>query len=257
MIDRSAVTEKFAAPFNPIFVQEVGLRFYLNADGELVFTEDGLEWDPETQTWVEGVEGEMETFLPPLYTGLDLIGGAPTPPSKHIPKHIVFPVPGKTASWGPVGAKNPQDATYTTSTGDHEGVDIFAKAGTPVVAPVDGTVVRIVEGVVNNTNPDGSDNDSWGNLIVIRDSCGNFWFLAHLSSVDGDLKEGDTVSAGDEIAKVGRTGAAYKDGKGASHLHVGINPNAKGGDRASTAGSAWDRWYYPWYFLGQFGHGHK
>ena len=198
-------------------------------------------WDPDTQQWVPDTEGELESPLAPFDPTLDFIHGKPA--TNRIPDTIFFPVPGGTASWGPhVDGQHPNNSTYP----GHEGVDIMAPRGTPVVSPVDGQVVRIERVSV--------DGVSWGKLVVIKDSCGNYWFLAHLDSIDAGLKVGDTISAGAQIATVGNTGSAAG---GPTHLHVGINPNGYQSPASETSGNRFDRWYYPWYFLGQFGGSHK
>jgi murein DD-endopeptidase MepM/ murein hydrolase activator NlpD/SH3-like domain-containing protein len=88
----------------------------------------------------------------------------------------------------------------------HEGVDIFAKKGTPAIAAANGRVTSVTEnklgGRVVFMRPDGKDY----NL-----------YYAHL---DAQLKQsGDAVKIGDTLGLVGNTGNALHT---PSHLHFGI-----------------------------------
>jgi murein DD-endopeptidase MepM/ murein hydrolase activator NlpD len=88
----------------------------------------------------------------------------------------------------------------------HEGVDIFAKKGTPVVAPSDGYVSRV------GTSKLG------GKYVWLTDSKrGHSYYFAHL---DQQLvKAGTKVKQGEELGTVGNTGNAQYT---PSHLHFGI-----------------------------------
>jgi len=106
------------------------------------------------------------------------------------------PVPGATFSydWG-----FPREgARY------HEGLDMFAPAGTPVLAPVDGRVTVGHSGISGN----------FWNLAGVD---GWTYFGAHLSR----LARTGTVHAGDVIGYVGNTGDAAG---GPTHLHFQMRP---------------------------------
>jgi murein DD-endopeptidase MepM/ murein hydrolase activator NlpD len=89
---------------------------------------------------------------------------------------------------------------------DHQGVDIFAKRGTPVVAATDGIVWKV------------GTNGLGGNVVwVARPFRGERHYYAHL---DRQLvTPGTFVKAGDVIGTVGNTGNARTT---APHLHFGI-----------------------------------
>ncbi|HKY15981.1 MAG TPA: LysM peptidoglycan-binding domain-containing protein [Microthrixaceae bacterium] len=86
----------------------------------------------------------------------------------------------------------------------HEGVDMFAPAGTPVVAPVNGTVT-----IGNSATP--------GQYFVLKGVDGWQYFGAHLSKF---AKQGK-VAVGDVIGYVGATGNAAGT---PSHLHLEMRP---------------------------------
>lgn len=111
----------------------------------------------------------------------------------------VFPVPGGTYSdtWG---ASRSGGRT-------HEGVDIFASEGTPILAVVDGKITKA-----------GDDGGRGGLRVWINDR----YYFAHLSKLT--VKAGQTVKAGDTIGYVGTTG----DAKGTPpHLHFGERTDGK------------------------------
>lgn len=115
---------------------------------------------------------------------------------------LSFPVAGKTyrsigSVWGDV-----RDGGRRS----HEGVDIFAPRGTPVIAPTDG-IVRAAD-----------ERGIGGKVVWLNDSkrSQNLYF-AHLN--DWNVKKGDRVKIGDTLGFVGNTGNARTT---PPHLHFGI-----------------------------------
>jgi murein DD-endopeptidase MepM/ murein hydrolase activator NlpD len=86
----------------------------------------------------------------------------------------------------------------------HEGVDMLAPAGTPLVAVVSGSVEF-------GSSPLG------GNSLWLHGSDGNAYFYAHLSAFEGSSRG---VSQGEVIGYVGATGNA----NGTNHLHFEVHP---------------------------------
>ncbi len=87
----------------------------------------------------------------------------------------------------------------------HQGVDIFAPRGTPVLAATDGTV--------RSTRA----NRLGGKVVWLRDGIGRSHYYAHLDSQV--VRRGDRVKAGDTLGFVGNTGNARTT---PPHLHFGI-----------------------------------
>lgn len=96
--------------------------------------------------------------------------------------------------------------------GFHEGVDIVAEEGTPILAAAPGTVERV----------------GWtfysGTRVGVRGNDGRYYFYAHMSRVAPQIAEGVSVAAGDELGLVGNTGygpPGHTD-EFPPHLHFGI-----------------------------------
>lgn len=89
---------------------------------------------------------------------------------------------------------------FTKELGFHTGVDIGAPKGTKIMAVYDGVVVR------------ADKNSSYGKYLMIQHDNGAQTLYAHCSVLC--KKEGEAVSAGEIIAKVGSTGKST-----GNHLH--------------------------------------
>lgn len=88
----------------------------------------------------------------------------------------------------------------------HEGVDIFAKKGTPIIAPTDGYVSRV------------GNNNLGGKVVWMQDTKrGHAYYFAHLDSQV--VTTGTKVKQGDTLGTVGNTGNARFT---PAHLHFGI-----------------------------------
>lgn len=77
--------------------------------------------------------------------------------------------------------------------GTHNGTDLQAYEGTPVIAPISGTVESVE-----------SDPEGLGLQVVIRGDDGSSHTLAHL--LDASVSVGDQVQQGQVVARVGSTG---------------------------------------------------
>lgn len=92
---------------------------------------------------------------------------------------------------------------------EHNGVDIAAAKGTPVLSPTDGSVTAIY------SNPMG------GNTLIIHSTSGEYRFgFCHLNYYG--VKVGDTVSKGDLVARTGNTGRTT-----GPHLHFTVMRDGK------------------------------
>ena len=94
-------------------------------------------------------------------------------------------------------------------TGAHEGNDIFAPAGTPVLAVTDGVLRRVGTAPVP------------GNRLYLHADRGDYYFYGHLSSFEADARSGKRVKAGEVLGYVGSTGDAEPT---PPHVHFEIHP---------------------------------
>jgi len=97
----------------------------------------------------------------------------------------------------------------------HQGLDIMAPAGTPVIAAADGTIEKLYL------------SKGGGGITLYQRAAGGRWLLyyAHLASYAPGTAEGRRVRAGETLAYVGDTGNA---GTGNYHLHFAVARMAPG-----------------------------
>jgi len=154
---------------------------------------------------VMGAFGVLSATIPPIFVPREaVLTVAPSPP----PPDFVIPVAQvETAdlvnTWGAARSHGRK----------HQGIDIMARAGTPVHAAADGVIVRM------------TTNELGGIVLYQRDAGGaHVLYYAHLQGYAAGLREGEIVKQGDVIGYVGSTGNATTP-----HLHFEITrqPNAK------------------------------
>ena len=120
-------------------------------------------------------------------------------------QRYAFPVYGKASVADDFGAAR-------AHTGEHQGNDVFASFGAPVLAVADGVVERV------GTLPIS------GNRLWLRTKAGDAFFYAHLSAFSPDAVNGRTVKAGTVLGFTGNTGDAEPT---PPHVHFEIHPGGK------------------------------
>ncbi len=90
----------------------------------------------------------------------------------------------------------------------HEGEDIMAVKGTPIVSPTEAVVVRVGAG------------PSEGNYVYTANPGGETFVYMHLDRIGEGVSTGDVLKEGDLIGYVGNTGNASGGG---AHLHFEIH----------------------------------
>jgi hypothetical protein len=92
----------------------------------------------------------------------------------------------------------------------HQGLDMFAARGTPVVAAADGFVSQKVNGPIS------------GLAVEITAASNTQYFYAHLSAFGPGIERGSTVHVGQVVGYIGNSGNAAST---SPHLHFEVQPN--------------------------------
>lgn len=130
---------------------------------------------------------------------------ASSPPRRMPPGRFAWPVRGRVVSgFGSKGGGLVND-----------GMNIAAAEGTPVRAGADGTVIYAGNGV-----------RGFGNLVLIRHQGG--WVTAYAHNQHILVRQGQAVTTGEEIARVGSTGAVASP-----QLHFQVRRDGKPVDPAA------------------------
>lgn len=108
----------------------------------------------------------------------------------------------------------------------HEGTDLFARSGTPVIACANGVVSKLMNGSIGGVS------------IWLRADDGTVYYYGHLHSYAAGLREGLRVKIGQVIATVGNSGTAVGT---YPHVHFEVHP--KGGVAVNPKPSL-DAWLF-------------
>jgi murein DD-endopeptidase MepM/ murein hydrolase activator NlpD len=127
--------------------------------------------------------------------------------SEIVIRGFVFPVGDPHTFGDSFGAPRMMGTTYEHA---HQGTDIMAPAGTPLLACERGFITRMGTDVLGGTK------------IWVKGESGTYYYYAHLSAFAPGMADGLVVEAGTVIGFVGDTGNARG---GAPHLHFQIHPD--------------------------------
>ena len=122
----------------------------------------------------------------------------------------IFPVAGENRF-------NPRDFGIFAKNRTHQGVDIHATRGTPIVAPVSGTINFSKGGLTKSGEA----------VRLVGDDGIDYWF-AHLDK--RSVKTGQRIEAGFTIGTIGNSGNARTTG---THLHLEMKRNGERIDPAA------------------------
>lgn len=126
------------------------------------------------------------------------------------PRNWLWPVIGYTAISSPYGMRT--DPVSGEPGVFHDGIDIPAPRGTPVVAAQNGIVIQAV-----------MSNSGYGNLVRLQHDGGVQSLYAHLSGIG--VRRSQQVLRGEVIGWVGSTGKST-----GPHLHFGMSQNGQSED---------------------------
>lgn len=119
---------------------------------------------------------------------------------------FVFPVAGANSFVDTFGAPRMVGTPYYHL---HEGTDVFATQGTPLVATNRGVIAKKGVGVLG------------GNKLWLVAADGTQYYYAHLSAFADGVDDGTIVEAGQVVGYVGSTGNAVTT---PAHVHFEIHP---------------------------------
>ena len=131
---------------------------------------------------------------------------APPKPAAPVPAQVVVPAASTIAWRWP--AEGGVIASYAGGDPTRQGIDIAGKGGQPVRAAADGVVVYSGAGLVG-----------YGELVIVKHD--DQWLSAYGHNRARQVNEGQLVKAGQQIAEMGRSGAAR------DMLHFEIRHNGK------------------------------
>lgn len=93
--------------------------------------------------------------------------------------------------------------------------------GKPILAPADGIVAGVVDGIADNVPGEMNPQQPVGNHVVIDHGNGEFSFLAHLQNGSVKVTQGQKVATGDVLAMCGNSGNSSEP-----HLHYHLQTTA-------------------------------
>ena len=210
-----------------------GARVTINRDGEglrVRLTRAVAGFAAGTTAVVAGVEAEAVDGADPAATPEPTPEPQPsatpepakpaqprTTPAERLARgRFVFPVYGD--------ARVADDFGAARQIGAHQGNDLFAAFGSPVLAVADGTLNRV------GTLPIS------GNRLWLKTERGDSFFYAHLSAFSPEAVSGRKVKAGTLLGFVGNTGDAEPT---PPHVHFEIHPGDKAAIDPHAALTAW------------------
>jgi murein DD-endopeptidase MepM/ murein hydrolase activator NlpD len=117
----------------------------------------------------------------------------------------------------PIPGLRPHAATHQTSgLAGYPAFDYMANAGTAVVAPVSGRIVKL-SGSDPRNGPSQGPHGPFGYSIYVQGNDGRTYYLTHLGS--RNVRVGQRVRRGTQIGTVGN----YAKWGGANHVHMGVH----------------------------------
>ncbi|RTZ60396.1 MAG: peptidase M23, partial [Gammaproteobacteria bacterium] len=91
----------------------------------------------------------------------------------------------------------------------------------PVLSPVSGTVVEVVDGYPDNPPGQADKENNWGNYVLIQDWRGFYVLICHFAQNSIKVKKGDRVEKGTLLGLCGNSGYSPQPH---IHMHVQLIP---------------------------------
>jgi urea transporter len=116
------------------------------------------------------------------------------------------------------------DAQGATHRGDGLRVEDYLAFGKPVLSPVRGRVVQVVDAYPDNPIGITDRTHNWGNLVILKDDRGFFVELSHFAQGSIRVKEGEWVERGALLGLCGNSGYSPQP-----HIHVQVQTSEQVG----------------------------
>ena len=165
--------------------------------------EDETTWEWPTEPAANSVSNVPKAAGSGSVREPSALQGASSPASSSAAPASTQPISGRV-----LNGYSGDELVYNKTLGDwrtHNGIDYACAKDAAVQSPTAGTVVLA-----------GSDG-SWGPTVAIKDSAGRVWRLCGVASPA--VKEGETVSAGQTLGKVGSVSCECAE---ESHIHLEV-----------------------------------
>ena len=121
------------------------------------------------------------------------------------------------------------DLVAVGETGTHrfpaDANEAFHCFGRPVLAPADGRVVSVLDGIEDNAPGVLNRAVPPGNHVILQHAVGEFSVLAHLRRGSVSVRAGDQVSRGRELGRCGNSGVSTEP-----HLHFAVQDQPRYGE---------------------------
>lgn len=116
------------------------------------------------------------------------------------------------------------DENGSTTCGPGHRLQDYYCYGMPVLSPVRGQVVRVVDHLPDNLAGSVDGGNNWGNLVILYDTRGFYVELSHFMPQSIGVKEGDWVERGTPLGRCGNSGYSPQP-----HVHVQVQAEARPG----------------------------
>jgi murein DD-endopeptidase MepM/ murein hydrolase activator NlpD len=167
-----------------------------------------------TARLVVTIRKSKQYFRQPLTVAPKVAPAAPAPPAAlSTSTSKVFPVQGPFTFGGDMSRFGVARTGHT-----HQGQDLAANEGVPVVTPIAGTVFHVAY-----------QAKGAGYYVVVAGTDGRHYVFMHLQANSTVVAKGQAVAAGQRLANVGNTG-----GSDGPHLHFEIWVNGWWATKASA-----------------------
>jgi Peptidase family M23 len=104
-----------------------------------------------------------------------------------------------------------------TYEGDKNRLTSYAAFGEPILAPAEGRVTSLANGLRDQAIGKSDATNPLGNHLVIDIGDGRYVLMAHLKRGSIDVEKGDRVRRGEPVAQVGNSGQSAEP-----HLHIQV-----------------------------------